>query len=241
MNMKCQYYCYKNTRKMNNSKKHNLKEIKLVLFDMDGVLTDTISSWKYVHDYFGTCNDNSVDDYLRGKIDDLEFIRRDVSLWVKKDRKITKARLADILKGIPIMNGAEECIDFLKKNGVKTGIVSAGLDVLAERVGSDLGFDFVFSNSVIFDDDGFLSGDGLVGVRLMYKDEIVRRLAKELNIGYESIASVGNSCFDIPMFDFSGLSIAFNSEDDCVRDAADVCVEGKDLGLILPFLESYIK
>ena len=67
---------------------------------MDGVLTDIMSSWKYVHDYFGTCNDQSVDDYLKGEIDDLEFIRRDVSLWQKNDKPVTRDKLVEILSDI---------------------------------------------------------------------------------------------------------------------------------------------
>ena len=241
MSLKCDYYCYKKTRKNNSFKKYKPEDIRLVLFDMDGVLTDTLSSWKFVHDYFGTCNDKSVDDYLRGEIDDAEFIRRDVSLWLKKDKNLTRDKLVSILRDIPLMKGAKDVMFFLKKHNVKTGIVSAGLDVLAERVANILGVDFVFANGILFDEKGFISGEGLVGVRLMYKDEVVRRLASRLGVSLGSIVSVGNSCFDIPMFECSGLGVAFNSEDDCVREAADLCVDGKDLGLIIPFISKYIK
>ena len=48
---------------------------------MDGVLLDTVSSWRYIHEHFGTTNKRSIIPYLRGDIDYLEFIRRDVSLW----------------------------------------------------------------------------------------------------------------------------------------------------------------
>ncbi len=34
--------------------------------------------------------------------------------------------------------------------------------------------------------------------------------------------------------------IAFNPEDDCIRQKADVVVEGNDLGEILPILEKYM-
>jgi phosphoserine phosphatase len=43
------------------------------------------------------------------------------------------------------------------------------------------------------------------------------------------------------MLEITGLGIAFNPGDDCIRKAADVIVEGKDLSKILPFLKSYIK
>jgi len=66
---------------------------RLVVFDMDGVLADVESSWVYVHRHFGVNNDHSLFAYLRGEIDDLEFIRRDINLWKQKDPGITCARI----------------------------------------------------------------------------------------------------------------------------------------------------
>jgi len=135
MNQKsCRFYCYRNSREPNISKTNRLNKIELVIFDMDGVLTDTISSWKYIHEYFGCSNERSVDEYLRGKIDDMEFIKRDVTLWKEDGKLITRDRLVDILSNIPIMKGAKESISKLKENKIYTVIVSAGLDILAERV-----------------------------------------------------------------------------------------------------------
>ena len=67
--------------------------IRTVIFDMDGVLTDILSSWKHVHDYFGSSNQKSVNEYLNGKIDDYEFIKKDVSLWKEKGKLIYEKKL----------------------------------------------------------------------------------------------------------------------------------------------------
>jgi len=240
MNQKCKYYCYRNTRKANKTDILRPDKIELVIFDMDGVLTDTISSWKYIHDYFGSSNERSVDEYLKGKIDDMEFIKRDVSLWQKDDNPVTRDKLADILSDVPLMKGSEKCIVFLKNHDVKTAIVSAGLDILANRVADELGIDYVFANGIKTDNKGRIAGEGLLNVRLMYKEETVRRLVKQSEISPRRIAAVGNSCFDIPMFETCGLGIAFNPEDDCVREVADVVVEGKDLSRIIPVFEQFI-
>jgi phosphoserine phosphatase len=237
----CDYYCYRNMREPNHSKATKLGTIKLVVFDMDGVITNTISSWKYIHDYFGSSNDRSVDDYLKGKIDDMEFIKRDVSLWKENDKPVMRDKLVDILSDVPLMPGAETCIKTLRTHHVQTAIVSAGLDILAERVAAELGVGHVFANGVKTDDQGRLTGEGVLGVALMYKDRVVRKVAQQLQIPLENIVAVGNSCFDIPMFETSGLGIAFNPEDDCVRDAADVVVEGKDLRKILPHLDPFMQ
>ncbi|MBN2065619.1 MAG: HAD-IB family phosphatase [Candidatus Thermoplasmatota archaeon] len=236
----CDYYCYRNTRTTLLPTKKKPETIQLVIFDMDGVITDTISSWKYLHDYFGTSNDHSVDAYLKGTIDDMEFIRRDVALWLNGNQPITHQRLAEILADVPLMKGAKPCIRALADQGIQTAIVSAGLDILARRVAKELGMNHVYANGIKVDAHGRLTGEGMLGVALMYKDHVVRSLSKKLDIPVRNMVAVGNSCFDIPMFETCGFGIAFNPEDDCVQDAADVVVEGKDLRKILPYLEPFM-
>jgi len=217
-----------------------LDDIKLVLFDMDGVLTDTISSWKYIHDYFKTSNERSVDAYLRGKIDDMEFIKRDVSLWREDGKPIARDKLVQLLSDIPLMKGAEQCVAALKDHNIRTAIVSAGLYILAEKVAKKLDIDHVFANDIKTDKNGRLNGEGIVEVGLIHKDRNVIKLSNQLNIPLENIVAVGNSCFDIPMLETCGMGIAFNPEDGCIKEAADVVVEGKDLSKILPFLKKYM-
>ena len=236
----CKYFCYRNTREPNKTKTTWQDTIELVIFDMDGVIANTVSSWKYIHDYFGSSNERSVNEYLKGKIDDAEFIKRDVSLWKENGKLVTRDKIAKILSNVTLMNGAEKCLTGIKKHNVKTAIVSAGLDILAERMARELGIDHIFANGIKTDNNGRLSGEGVVGVRLMYKDKAVSRLSSQLGIPLGRIAAVGNSCFDIPMLEICGLGIAFNPEDNCIRQKADVVVEGSDLGKILPVLEKYM-
>jgi len=118
--------------------------------------------------------------------------------------------------------------------------VSAGLDILAEKVAADVGIDYAFANEVKVGLDGRLTGEGVLHVELIHKDKNVQALAKKLRIPLEACAAVGNSCFDIPMLEVCGLGIAFNPEDTCIVQCADVVVEGKDLSRLIPTFESYI-
>jgi phosphoserine phosphatase len=235
----CKEYCYQRTRSKVKQINYKMDKLELVIFDMDGVLTDIISSWKYVHDYFHTTNEKSVSDYVKGKINDKEFIKRDAQLWQENGKPVKKEKLVKILSDVPIMKGAEECISNLNINNVKTGIISAGLDVLANRIAKDLDINYAYSNGIKTDDKGYLNGDGIVNVQLKYKEKSVKRLAKKLDIKNNRIATVGNSCYDIPMFAVSGVSIAFNPDDECVKKAADYIVEKKDLNLIIPILKKF--
>jgi HAD superfamily PSPase-like hydrolase len=234
--MKCRFHCYrdKEPRKISN-----VERIKIVFFDMDGVLTDTISSWKLIHDYFGTSNKRSVNEYLKGEIDDLEFIRRDVLLWRENDKLARKETICSILNQVPIMKGAISCISFLRKRNIKTVIVSAGLDILANRISKKLCIDYVFANGIKNDEEGRLTGEAVLKVELKHKDKIVRKLARDLNIKLERCVAVGNSCFDISMFETCGMGIAFNPDDECVKESADIIIEGKDLSRLIPALKPF--
>ncbi len=212
----------------------------MVFFDMDGVLLDTVSSWRYVHEYFGTTNERSIMPYLRGDIDYLEFIRRDVSLWKTNGTAVSKATIEKILYSIPLINGVNECITFLKEHEVQTAIVSAGLDILAEKVARDLGIDYTFANEVKVGSDGRLTGEGVLHVELMQKDKNVKELVDKLHLSLDACAAVGNSCFDIPMLEVCGLGIAFNPEDACIMQCADVVVKEKDLRQLIPTFQTYL-
>jgi len=212
---------------------------KLVAFDMDGVLVDTVSSWVHVHRQFGVNNDHSLHAYLRGEIDDQEFIRRDIELWRRIDPEVTSKKIRGMLASAPLMRGAAETMAELKSRGFKTVIVSAGIDLLSERVADELSMDLQFANGLGTDDAGRLSGEGIFRVRLMEKGKTVTEAARRLGVGPDQIVSVGNSRYDVSMFEHSALGIAFCPEDDHVREKADVVVDEKDLRKVLDHLDGF--
>ncbi len=121
---------------------------KLIIFDMDGVLVDIDSSWKWVHNHFKVQNTNSVQEYLLGNIDDEERMKKDIVLWLKKQKKIHISFIEEILSKAPLVGGAEETIRVLNDNNIETSIVTSGIDILANMVKEKMGIDFVFANGL---------------------------------------------------------------------------------------------
>jgi phosphoserine phosphatase len=70
---------------------------KLVVLDMDGVHVDIDSSWVWVHDHFKVQNKRAVQEYLRGKIDDIELMEKDIELWRKRKENIHISFIEEIL------------------------------------------------------------------------------------------------------------------------------------------------
>ena len=211
---------------------------RLVVFDMDGVLADTESSWVYVHRHFGVSNDHSLYAYLRGEIDDLEFIRRDIQLWRQKDPEITAKKIDEILRAVPLMPGARKAINGLRSAGYRTAIVSAGIDLLSERIMRELKIDSQLANGFALDNGGRLSGEGILRVCLMDKGDAVEETGRSMGVSKEDIVSVGNSQYDVSMFERSGFGIAFHPSDSKVREKADAVVEEKDLSQIVDVIGS---
>ncbi len=106
----------------------------LVAFDMDGVLIDYRSCWTWIHDHFHVDNEEALNLFIDGKIDDREFMRRDIALWKERNPRLCRKDLDSILEPLPITEGISETVSALRSAGVKTVIVSGGIDIVAERI-----------------------------------------------------------------------------------------------------------
>lgn len=201
---------------------------------MDGVLVNIKSSWAFVHKAFDIDETVTFRRYLRGEFDYIEFMRKDIGFWghvhVNKIRKI--------LSQVPIMPGAEDTLEMLHKNGYMSAILSSGIGILAEKLKKKLGINYVFANELLKDKNGILTGEGNPVVPLWEKEKVLHNLLNKLSIKANQCAVIGDSIFDISLFDLAGFSIAFNSKDKRVNDVADVSIESDDLRDILPYFIS---
>lgn len=209
--------------------------IRLVGFDLDGVLLDQPSSWVEVHRHFGVENEAGLHLFLKGAISEEEFIRRDVALWRKARPGVTLADVDEILaRSTTLTRGSRTTVRALQDAGIQCAIVSAGLAGAARRAAEELGIGLVSANTLTHDGRGRLTGEGTVHTPLRDKSVPLRRFAKDLRVPLGQVAAVGNSSPDIGMFRASGLGIAFRPTDEWVRRDADVVLRGRSLREVLP-------
>ncbi|MDQ1280144.1 MAG: phosphoserine phosphatase [Thermoproteota archaeon] len=244
MNKKCTSFYYKishfskNKIRVNKGKSRvkvvlrRLAGMEMIVFDLDGVLVNIESSWQAVHKAFGVDNEENFRKCVHSQIDFKEFMRSDIRLWNGPNI----SRIKQILEEAPLMKGAQETISTLQKAGYKTAIISSGISVLADRIKNELKIDYCFSNKLLTDDSGLLTGEGEEVVNLFNKDKVLRDLTSTAEVRVEQCVVIGDSRFDISLFNGAGLSIAFNAKEKSTRDAADLSICEKDLTLILPWL-----
>ncbi|HOC77583.1 MAG TPA: HAD-IB family phosphatase [Methanofastidiosum sp.] len=213
---------------------------RAIIFDLDGVIIESHSSWERLHEYFGADEVKRKENmrrYFSKEIDYGQWIREDVSLWGVKEYLPHRASIEDALKNYVFIEGAEDCIRTLKDNDFELFIVSAGIDLLANMVGEKVGIKNIWANGFQYDDMGYLTGGDVWRVDLLRKDIVIDQIRNNFGLKKEDIVSIGDSKYDIPMFQASGLSLAFDPKDEEVIKEADFVICERNLLRILDYID----
>jgi phosphoserine phosphatase len=207
---------------------------KLVVFDLDGTLTQERSIWEYIHKQLGKWYGYAEEyqkEFLAEKISYDRFCELDAEVW--KGMKV--AKLIEIAKTVPFHQGADELIRYLINKGLKLAMVSSGLSILSPWVHQKYGFDYSVSNDLL-DEDGTVTGKVKIQVYYDKKAEWVKRILKQFGMKSEEVIAIGDSLGDIDMFQMVGFSIAFNSSCSDLDRIASVCIQSRNLADIIPRL-----
>jgi len=207
---------------------------KLALFDLDGTLTKERSAWEYIHRRLGVWDgyaEKYQEAFLRGEITYDRFCRLDAAIW--KGMKISD--LERILQDIPLYEGVEDLLQYLRSRGIKLGIISSGLTILSERMKKEFDFDYAVANELGVT-DGLLTGEIKINVHYDQKGDWVRDAQGQFNARQEEILAIGDSTGDIDMFQMAGLSIAFNPLSTRLESLATFSVYSMDLRDLIPSL-----
>ncbi|MED6319527.1 MAG: HAD family phosphatase [Candidatus Thermoplasmatota archaeon] len=213
---------------------------KVVVFDCDGVLVDAVSSWRTLHDSFGTDNAVNLTRFIRGEISDVEFMRSDIQMWKAVRNPIHQDELFRAYAGVALMPGARECVKHLQDAGVFVAIVSAGVDLFVSSIASMLKVDDWIANGFVFDEDGFLTDEGVCRLHASGKGAVIDRLLEMNGFEAKDCVSIGDSEMDLSMMVDGSRFIGFNPTRDSSReafeDAGVPVVFVKDLTAILPLM-----
>jgi len=205
---------------------------RLVAFDMDSTLIeaeviDELATAAGVGEQVSDITERA----MRGELDFSESFRERVALL----QGLPESALADIVKRIPITEGAEHLIATLNKLGYKTAILSGGFTYFAEQLAKRLGIHYVHANTLDIEDGvvtGRVVGDIVDGAR---KAELLKQLAAAEGIDLQQVIAVGDGANDLPMLSAAGLGIAFRAKP-LVKQRAEQSISTLGLDAILYLL-----
>jgi phosphoserine phosphatase len=210
------------------------QQFKLVVFDLDGTLTQERSIWEYIHKrlekWYGSAEEYQKQ-FLAGKISYEEFCERDARVW--KGMKV--GDLLEIVKTVPFHPGTDELIAYLKEKGLKLSVVSSGLSILSDWVHEKYGFDYSVSNDLLHE-NGVLTGKVRIQVHFDQKADWVKKILEKFKVRREEVIAIGDSKGDFDMFQLVGFSIAFNSSCKDLDRIASACIPSQNLADIIPRL-----
>lgn len=190
-----------------------MKKIKAVLFDMDGTLVQYDGPFQSSWDALG---------YAAGlkeqwdRLMEHYFPRRELYWeWMDANARLLKGLPAEpIYRAIlppPYTPGARETIAQLKRT-YRLGILTSGLDFIAEYICQDLGMDFYLANGLVVR-DGVFTGESIRRVYLWTKDQHLRELCARQGLDPKEVCFVGDHLNDISVMKIAGLAIAFAPKD----------------------------
>ena len=206
-----------------------MPRLDAIVFDLDGTLVryhgiEFESSWGAVAAAAG------VSERSRTLLEEY-FWRPDAyAEWVAKDAMllagIAVATIANAVLPAPYADGVRGAVDRLRGR-YRLGILSSGIDLVADWVRDDLGLDFAWANRLVIE-EGRFTGGSETRVDLWRKGEALQRIADEHGWDPSAICFVGDHINDLPAMEMAGLAVAANPKDRRVRTAADHVITSFD-------------
>jgi phosphoserine phosphatase len=182
----------------------SVMQVSLAAFDLDGTVLEHNSSWVAIHRHFGTehIGAASLRLYTEGKIGYREFMRRDIASW---PNGVTRKEIVKVLSGYKIRREAPKVFEELRSRGIKTALVTSGIDILAKDVAEELSIDHWIANGLRFDKEGVLLPRGVGRVDPTNKDRAYAKLLSKLGIHPKKTIAVGDTIYDLAFLKSAGL------------------------------------
>jgi len=205
---------------------------KLIIFDVDSTLVDA-EIIDELAEVAGVGKEVAkiTNMAMKGEIDFGKALRERVQLL----RGLPEIEVIKVAEHVPIMPGAERLLREAKSKGYTVVAVTGSFMIVVNTVNEKLNLDHIVANELVIK-DGLVTGE-VKGplTEQNAKVHVLEQIAKSEGMSLQDCIVVGDGANDVAMFEKAGLSIAFNA-DPVLKSVADVIIDQKDLGLLIPLL-----
>ena len=212
----------------------------LICFDVDGTLVRHPSGkviWEILNRRF--TGDDAVNAerhrwYDERKITYPQWVEMDVQGWI--DAQATRGDIVEAIREFEHFEGAHRTLYELKRRGARLAVISGTLDVVIDTMFPEHPFDDIYSNRLLFDARGRLTGWEATPFDLEGKPIALRELSKKHDVSLARAAFVGDGANDIPMVGVAGCVVAFNPRSKELERRANHVVREPNLSLLLDLI-----
>lgn len=221
--MRCDYFC------------QNIADRpkKLLVTDMDSTILsveciDEIAAVMGLKEKISAITDAA----MRGELEFSASLRERVKLL----SGLPQTKLDEVYKNhIHYNDGAKILIATLKKQGIKTYLVSGGFTYFSEKIAKQLGFDAHFANRLEMA-AGHLTGHVFEPIiDAIAKRDILLQAQGEMQLNKNQTIAMGDGANDIAMIKTAGLGVAFHAKPKTAKEASAV-INHTDLTTLLFYL-----
>ncbi len=211
----------------------HIEDFGLLVMDMDSTLIsieciDEIADMQGIKPQVAEITEAA----MRGEIDFSESLKRRVALLAGLDEGALARVYNERLRLNP---GAEIMLAALRRQGIKTLLVSGGFTLFTERLKNQLGLDFAHSNTLEIV-NGKLSGQVLGNiVDAQGKTDWLHKTRESVGLRPEQVIAMGDGANDLKMMAAAGVSIAYHAKP-VVQKQASYALNFVGLDGVLPLL-----
>ncbi|MFC1732273.1 HAD family hydrolase [candidate division KSB1 bacterium] len=208
----------------------------MIVFDLDGVIFEHDSFYEQMYDKYDEFAPKKkiieiCDKYL--KTDTLKAAELVIGkMWAGLSDK----GYWEIIESMKFNPGVEETIAELKKKGIKIMVLSSAVEDAVLKAVKILGIDYYICNK-IKTKYGKITGKYEWNVMFNGKGKVLADFCKEKGIDLKDVTAVGDNENDLSMMEEVGLSIAFNTKSEKLKNECKVLIEGNDLRDILRYID----
>ena len=183
---------------------------KILISDMDGTIIEN-ETLNDIANFLGKGDQvkRITDLGLRGRLDFSTSLENRVHLL----KGLRLSSLEEAKRIVTFKKGAKKLFKVLKENNFTTVLVSGGFKPITTYVQKYLSMDYEYSNT--FGVIGDLFDGTTIGpiINANYKEKIVNKLLKKLNLNKNQIVGIGDAANDMNMLLSVGLPIAFKAQE----------------------------
>ena len=205
---------------------------KLLISDMDGTIIEN-ETLNDIANFLGKGDQvkKITDLGLKGRLDFSTSLENRVHLL----KGLRLCSLEEAKRIVTFKKGAKKLFKVLKEKNFTTVLVSGGFKPITTYVQKYLSMDYEYSNTFGVIGDLF---DGTTNgpiINANYKEKIVNKLLKKLNLNKNQIVGIGDAANDMNMLLSVGLPIAFKAQE-IVKANFENQINNTDLTSVLYFL-----